>query len=431
MYIGLDIGTSSVKGVLVTNTGEIIKTAHEGFKYTYLDNGGVEISAQDYISTCFAAIHGLSKGQDKIDGLCASSASGNLLVLDKNMKPQTPIYNWQDKRVTTEAKEVLGEMDLDKFYRQIGWPFSYKGLPLALLCYIKKHTPEILKNCGMVCMSTEYLYYRLTGKWGICTSAATPFYLVDQKSGKYIPEILDKIGIDESKVPPVMPCGAELGKVTAEAETLCGLKENTPVFLGSFDHPSAARGVGISKEGEMLLSCGTSWVAFMPVNDRSKIENAKALIDPFLSEKGGPWGAMVSVASVSERIKLYINRFVDSSEKPYAAVSELAEKNTSGGLRINLSDEPDDSITDKYTKGNIARAIMEGAVYILKDKMKIIESMGVKPKSAVMVGGPSENPMLHKLISEICGIKVSVKHGAFAGAVGAASIAKQGRNLNA
>lgn len=425
MLLGLDIGTSSVKGVLATDKGEIIKTAHKSFEYTCQDNGGVEIDAEKYINVCFAAIRELSKGQDRIDGFCASSASGNLLVLDKNMKPATPIYNWQDKRVTTEAHETLGEMDLNKLYIQTGWPFSYKTMPLALLCYIKKHVPETIKNCGMVCMSTEYLYYRLTGEWGISTSAATPFYLIDQKSGKYIAEILEKIGIDESKLPPVMMCGAELGKTTAQAEMLCGLKENTPVMLGSFDHPSAARGVGVLKEGEMLLSCGTSWVAFMPVNDRSKIEKARALIDPFLSEKGGPWGAMVSVSSVSERIKLYVDRYIDNTEKKFEVLSELAQKNTSNGLVLRLTDEPCDEKVKEYEKGNIARAIMESAVRLLKEKIGALEDVGLYAKSAVMVGGPSADPFWAKLISEMIRITVKVKHGAYAGAMGAVNIAKE------
>ena len=422
MLIGLDIGTSSVKGVLVTNDGNIVKNAHKSFSYTRLDNGGVKISADDYIATCFSAICELSKGQ-MIDGFCASSASGNLLLLDKDNNPLTPIFNWQDKRVTNEAREILGEMDTYEFYKKTGWPFSYKTMPLALLCYIKKHTPEKIENCGKVCMSTEYLYFRLTGKWGISTSAGTPFFLIDQKSGKYIPEILDKIGISENMLPPVMPCGSVLGTVTENAEQECGLKKDTPVILGSFDHPSAARGVGVLKEGEMLLSCGTSWVAFIPIMDRAKIENTKALIDPFLSEKGGAWGAMVSASSLSERIALYVNRYIDVSENAYKTLSSLAQQNAADGLLINITEEPDDSKFEGFTKGNIARAIMESAVRILKEKISVFESVGIKTNTAVMVGGPSENPMWRKIILEICGISVKVKHGAFAGAVGASAIA--------
>ncbi len=430
--IGLDIGTSSVKGVLMTEDGAIKKTAHAAFSYTKTEGGGVEINADKFVEVCFSAIKELSGAADgEIKGICASSASGNLVVLDKENKPVTPIYNWQDKRVTSEAEEILGELDRDEFYEKVGWPFLSDSFPLAQLCYIKKHYPEKLENCGMVCMSTEYLYYKLTEKWGISTSAGTPFYLIDQQKGAYIPELLDVFGITEKNLPPVMPCGSKLGEVTSDASEKCCIPEGTPVVLGSFDHPSAARGVGVFDEGEMLLSCGTSWVGFFPIKDRSKAVSAKILIDPFLYEKGGAWGTMVSVASLAERIKLYVHRYIDNSENAYKLLSALAEKSKSGanGLSICLLEEPDDSKVKGYAKEDIARAIMEGAVMLLKEKLDTLKTIGINPKSAVMVGGPSENPVYRKIIEEICGIKVRVLHGANAGAVGAAMLAGIGAGV--
>lgn len=424
--IGLDIGTSSVKGVLMTEDGKITKTAHVTFDYAKFENGGVEIDADKFTDVCFSAIKELTQEADgKISGMCACSASGNLLVLDENMKPSTPIFNWQDARVTTEAKEILGEMDMDAFYRRIGWPFSYTGFPLSLLCYMKKHTPEKLINCGKVCMSTEYLYYRLTGKWGISTSAGTPFYLIDQEKGEYIPEILKSLGITRSHVPPIMSCGSSLGNITREASKKCGLGVETTVVIGSFDHTSAARGVGVLDEGEILLSCGTSWVGLCPVKDRDKAADVGVLIDPFLNHKGGCWATMVSVPSVAERIKLYVNRYIDGTENAYSILEMLAEKSPSGacGLGLNLYDEPDDEKILPFGKENIARAIMEGVVRLLDEKLDIIRSMGINTKSAVMVGGPSGCKLYHKIIEEICGISVRVLHGANAGAVGAAMLA--------
>ncbi|MBQ4574475.1 MAG: hypothetical protein IJA85_04680 [Clostridia bacterium] len=429
--IGLDIGTSSVKGVLLTVDGKIAATAREGFVYTSLDNGGLEISGADYLKVCYAAIKKLAAAADgEILGLCASSASGNLVVLDKDGKPSTPIFNWQDTRVQDEAHNVLGEMDTDALYRRTGWGFDYKTFPLALLCYVKVHSPEVLANCGMVCMSTEYLYYSLTGKFGISTSAGTPFYLIDQQAGTYIPEFLAAFGIDDGKVPPVMPCGTVVGGIFSEAAEACGLPVGTPVVVGSFDHPSAARGVGVLEEGEMLLSCGTSWVGLFPVKSRDVIADAHFLIDPFLSPNGCH-AAMVSVASVSEKIKLYVNRYIDDSDNAFVILSKLAAECEAGagGLSICPTDEPDDEKITFYSKKQIARAIMEGTVALLKAKLDKVAEVGIRPKSAVMVGGPSEDPMWCRLIEEMCGISVRVIHGAHAGAVGAAILAGIGAGV--
>ena len=112
--IGLDIGTSSVKGVLMSQSGDIVHTARGEFQYTALCNGGLEIEAEKFVHICFSTIKELASVADgKIEGICASSASGNLVIVDKSGKPSTPIFNWQDKRVTTEAKEILGKLSGD------------------------------------------------------------------------------------------------------------------------------------------------------------------------------------------------------------------------------------------------------------------------------------------------------------------------------
>ncbi len=422
--IGLDIGTSSIKGVLMSVDGKIKKESHASFTYTTAGNI-VEISAERFLDSCVFAIKTLVTAADgEICGLCAASASGNLVLVDKNGKASTPIINWQDKRVDGEPREVLGDMDLDAFYKRIGWPFGGKAFPLAQACYIKKHNPELLENCGMVAMSTEYLYYAMTGKWGISGSAGTPFYFIDQVKGEYIPEVLEALGLDESRFPPIMPCGSILGTTTEEFSSKTGIPAGIPVVLGTFDHPSAARGAGVLNEGELLLSCGTSWVGFFPIKNRERIAEAKMLIDPFLAPNGC-WGAMTSVASVSARIKLYVDRYIEKSNTAFDTLSLLAKKSVPGaaGLSINLFDEPSDEKILVYPKEHIARAICEGAVNLLKAKLDALKEYGICADRAVMVGGPSENPVLVELISEMCGFPVKVTHGASAGAVGAAIMA--------
>ena len=426
--IGLDIGTSSIKGIMISTDGAERYTGRVPFEYTTLSDGGVEISAEDYLSSCYELLRKLSsqlpKG-DKIAAISAASASGNLLFLGADGEPASPIFNWQDHRVTDEAKRVLGEFDTDSYYRSTGWQFSFKSLPLAILCYYKCHHPEILESCSKVCMSTEYLYFKLTGKWGIGTSAGTPFYLIDQVNGMYRTDILDKLGIPLKKLPPIMKTGSILGKITEEAAKECGIKAGTPVIIGTFDHPSAARGVGVTKEGQLLLSCGTSWVGFYPINDREKIVAANMLIDPFLSETGGPWAGMISLASLSGQIEAFTKAYVDSSDTWYQKLVEYSEKSEigAGGLSINLLEKPNDAEIRKFEKKNIARAIMENVVNMLSDSLSNIAKAGIEAKEAVMVGGPSENPLWARLIEEKTGIKVRVLHGSYAGAIGAAVLA--------
>ena len=430
--IGMDMGTSSVKAILMTEEGKVLKVARGAFDYTTTDDGVVEIAAEAYAKVCIDVIKELSDaaGGD-VKAICASSASGNLLVLDKQNKPLTAIINWQDKRVGNEAKEIFENLDTDAFYRQIGWPFGFKAFPLAQMCYIKKNSPKVLQKAGKVCMSTEYLYFLLTGKWGISTSAGTPFFFIDQQKKEYIPQLLETFGVTEGMFPPIKDAATTLGGILSEMTEATGLKEGTKVVLGTFDHPSAARGVGVFKEGQVLLSCGTSWVGFFPIENREKIADAKMLIDPFLSPKGGCWAGMTSVASISERIWLYVSTYIDDGKDAFSLLSSLAKESEKGaaGLTINLREDPSDEVILKYEKKHIARAIMEGTVNLLKDRLEILKEKGISASEGIMVGGPSEDPYWIELIEDMCNIKLKVIHGQYAGAVGAATMAGIGCGL--
>ena len=430
--LGLDIGTSSVKGVLLTADGQVAHSAKGEFTYQRTPDGRVELVPEQYIEVCLHTIRTLAEKAESgtIKGVCASSASGNLLLLDKGNKPLTPIIGWQDQRVRNEARDLLSHLDTDQFYRQTGWPYGFKCMPLSQLCYIKAHDPALLRRCAMAAMSTEYLYFALTGEWGISPSAGVTYYLIDQQTGDYVEPVLNALGLTSAQFPPVLPCGTVLGGVTEEAAARCGLPAGTPVILGTFDHPSAARGAGILEEGELLLSCGTSWVAFFPVKDRQKGFAARSLVDPFLSPDGC-YGVMASVTSLAERLHSYTARYIDDSPQMFTTLSFLARKSVSGahGLTLDLLGEPEEEQIRAYPKEDVARAIMEGAVGLLKSKLDVLARHGIAAKRAVMVGGPSADPYWAELIESMCHIRVEVRHGAYAGAVGAAILAGIGAGI--
>lgn len=433
--MGLDIGTSSVKGVLLNagNSTEVY-TGRVPFRYMTAPDGTVEIPAEDYRSACCRLLSELSAQlpeDGELAAVCAASASGNTLLLGEDGEALTPVFNWQDTRAENEAAEVLGDFDREAYFRSTGWAFDGKTFPLAHLSWLKCRRPELLEKAAHVTMSTEYLYRYLTGFWGISTSAGTPFYLIDQVSGTYRTDMLARFGIAEGKLPPVVKSGTVIGKVTEEAAEKTGLPAGTPVVAGTFDHPSAARGVGVLKEGQLLLSCGTSWVGFYPVESREKLVSAHMLIDPFLSESGGPWAGMVSLASVAARIDEYVTKYIGGGPGRYPRFEAEAKKSSrgAGGLTLKMDGSDREDVIRSYPKCDIARAIMECVIGMLKKDFDRLEKMGIRAESAVMVGGPSECPYWTTVIEEMTGIPVEIRHGAFAGSRGAAIVAGIGAGL--
>ncbi|MBR4767801.1 MAG: hypothetical protein IK088_02375, partial [Lachnospiraceae bacterium] len=419
--IGLDIGTSSIKGVLMDQGGTVKKTARVPFTYLPLGPNRSELDPTAYTDVCFSAIRTLAEAADgEVLAVTASSASGNLILVGENGEPLTNILGWQNNRVTNEVKEVFGEIDREAYYRRIGWPLEMTDMPLAELCYLKVHDPERLAKAKTVAMSTEYLCFKMTGKWGISRSNGVTFYIIDRTTGEYVRPVIDKLGITLDQLPPVFQSGTVLGTVTREASPLTGLPEGTPVVLGSFDHPSAARGAGVLEEGQMLLSLGTSWVAFYPIRDGEKAFEVRGLYDPFLSPSGCA-GVMSSVASLAGRLESYTSKLIDDGPEGYKTLSALAKESVPGanGLTIDLFDEPDESLLKTRRKEDIARAVMEGAVSLLKKHLTSFKEKGIFAEEAVLVGGPSEDPFWLELIETITGIRVKPANGSYTGAVGA------------
>ncbi len=426
--IGLDIGTSAIKGILADENENILTSAECKFTYSSPNPKEVIISADDFLSSCYNVLRTLSAAlpsDGELIGVCEASASGNVLLLDENNNPITPIYNWQDARTTTETEDVLGTELTDNIFNIIGWGCK-KVMPLAILCWLKVHEPETLKGASFVTMSTEYLNYKLCGEWGVSPSAGTPFHLIEQETGKYYKPYLDKLGITESMLPPVLPIGTKIGTVTESASKETGLPVGTPILLGTFDHIAGGIGANVTKPGQMMLSCGTSWVFFIPTKERDASVKARLLTDPFLSSFGGSWCCMKSLPSIAHNINEYVFRYISSDKDCFTKLDEysLAADKNANGLVIDPFVHPDNAPDlSGYKKTDIARAIMVGVSTKLKETFKMLEGIGVFAESVVMVGGPSKSKVWQSVISEITGVEVKPASGAFTGALGAAKIA--------
>ncbi len=426
--IGLDLGTSSVKGVLFDGK-EVIDTKNAKFTYkeSCLPNGAkyIGFDACEFCNTIFSVIKDFSNYVEKIGGeikgLAFASASGNTLLLDSNGAPLIDAYSWTNPAFREDVKAVLPNFTKDYIRRVCGWGF-FDSFPLAHLSHLKVNAPSLLKNAKTICMTTEYVLFRLTGKWGMDYSTATPFYLVDQVKGEYNEPFLQALGITKEQLVPLGNTGDLLGTTIKEVEDITGLKVGTKVFLGSFDHPAGARANGIEKEGDLLLSCGTSWVEFFPVKDREKVLKLNALCDPFMKKKG-VWGAMISIACISSKIDSFIDKYISNGKDKFKTFSELSMKSTksANGLVINVLEDIDKDFSS-YDKKDIARALMESTGNLLKQRLDRLKNEGIVFNRVCMAGGPSQNEFWVKVIEDIINIPITVTFGVNSGAVGSAKL---------
>ena len=423
--IGLDLGTTAVKGILTHADGRILKTVERPVVYRHPQPDWVEGDAEQQAHDVFEVIRALaSAAPAPVVALAAAAASGNTLLTDANGRPLTPVINWMDRRCCEHPPPALAGLT-SKAVRQVtGWP-CVESFPLAHLAWMGEHMPEKVRQAAHVCMNTDWLLYKLTGQWVMDYSTATTFHLQDQVQRHWHTPFLNRLGIQESQLSRLTGSGVPVGHLTAEAAAATGLSTETLATTGCFDHPSAARAVGVCRPGQLMLSCGTSWVGFTPFADRDTILAAELLCDPFLSDQGGPWGGIFSVSAIGPVINWYVDHLIAPNEKaPLRIFDESAAEAApgAGGLVIDLLAPPRHVVG---TRANISRAVMEGAARALTERLQKLEAQGFNFTQALLVGGPSKSPVWPSIIAEITGLELSVG-SAHAGAQGAALLAGVG-----
>ncbi len=417
--IGLDLGTSSIKGVMVDAAGKIIAERERNVSFIYPATDWIELDPeQHYRDVCWVISQLTATIDCPVSGIAMAAASGNTLLTDADGEPLTNIISWLDKRAQDILPELLKSFTIAQVRAITGWP-CIDSFPLAHLAWFREQQPELYFKAAHYAMNSDWLIYKLTGKWRMDYSTATTFHLLDQSSMKYHKPFLEILEIDEERLSPLTDSGVAVGNVTVKAATDCGLSSETVVMTGSFDHPAAARGMGITTPGELMLSCGTSWVGFFPETEREKIIELELLCDPFLSTNGGAWGAIFSVPQIGRTIDWYVDNLIaPEAENRFAVFDELAAQSTpdADGLIIDI-EQPPRKIAD--SKANISRAVMNGAARALKGRLNMLSKNGINFAKAVMVGGPAKSPIWPEIVENITGLKISIG-SQYAGAYGAA-----------
>jgi xylulokinase len=472
LFIGLDVGTSAVKGILVSARGRKIAVARRGTDLLHPQPGWTELEPEEHVRTVFGLIAELASHAppgDRVAGLSMAFASGNVMFVDAGGRPLYNIFSWLDGRSVGRTEELLPDFDRDGFHAIVGWPFT-ELFPLVQIAWFRRHHPREWGRLARVCMNNDYLSFRLTGRWGLEPSTATTFYLQDQVARRWHTPYLDLLGIDEEMLSPLLDSGEVLGRLTPGAAEATGLREDTAVVLGAFDHPCAARGTGTLDEGELLLSCGTSWVDYYPLHDRDLAVAQKLLVDPFLSP-GGPWGCMAALTAVGVTIDRYIESAVlppgEDPSRKYELFNAAAQEAPpgAGGLFLDLYRDNRTFLeeaggggetgagsggggvrsggtasrgeTGAGSRGSgpganreqVARALMEAAAFELKRETDRLAAAGIPAGPITMVGGPTESPIWPRIVAEVAGLPLRLINGQTAGAMGAAMLAAVGCGL--
>ncbi len=421
--IGLDLGTTVLKGVRMRGPDRVVARASRRVAYRHPRPDWWEFDAEEHWRDLAGLLRELAgAAPEPVGALALSGAAGNTLLTDAGGRPLRPFIGWMDRRCAGRPPGLLRGLAVDEVRRVTGWP-CLDTFPLAHLAWLCEHEPQTYRAATRICLNTDWLTFRLTGRWALDHSTATTFHLRDQVGRCWHPPFLQKLGLRSGQLSRLVDSGSAIGALTPEAAAVTGLSPSTRVAAGSFDHPAAARAVGVVNPGQLLLSCGTSWVGFMPGSDRDRLLSAGLLCDPFRSATGGPWGGMLSLPAIGPKIDEYVRRFIaPGSERPLEVFDALAAQAPpgAGGLRLDLEAPPERP--EALPPSMLARALMEAAARSLAQRLDALKKHGVAFREGVLCGGPGKSPVWPGIIAEHTGIDLTVASDD-AGARGAALFA--------
>ncbi|MBE6631378.1 MAG: xylulokinase [Ruminococcaceae bacterium] len=428
--IAHDLGTSGNKATLYGLDGKLIKSTVYSYGLKVGENNAAEQNADDWWKAVCETTKLLVAEVNAAD-IAAVSFSGQMMgclcVDDKG----TPLYNsliWADMRSTEQEANIRKSIANKDFYNITGHRIS-SSYSATKFMWLKDNEPEVYKNTYKMLNAKDYIIFKLTGVFVTEPSDASSTCLMDLNTLKWSDTILDIAGIDKAKMPEIVPSISVAGKVTKEASALTGLLEGTPVVCGGGDGCCAAVGTGIVKEGVANCCLGTSsWISLAskkPIYDENMVTFNFAHIVPgytlpcgTMQTGGGAlswavdalYGTIEGVEPVKKSL-IYdaLNKEVENS--PVGAKNLLFLPYLIGERSPRWNPKAKGTfagLTLAHTRGDMARAVMEGVGYNFDIILNAYRKSGSNIDSLILIGGGARNKVWQQILADILSVPVLV-----------------------
>ncbi len=425
-----DLGTSGNKATLYSVDGRLIKSSVYSYGLITGENNLAEQNAEDWwVAVCKTTRELLA---DIIaSDVCAVSFSGQMMgclcVDDKGV----PLHNaliWADMRSGKQASQIGKQIDPFDFYKITGHRLS-PSYSATKLMWLKENKPDVYRNTYKMLNAKDYIIFKLTGNFVTEPSDASSTCLMDLNTLKWSDAILDIAGIDADKMPEIIPSVAVAGKVTAEAASLTGLIEGTPIVCGGGDGPCAAVGTGVVKEGIANCCLGTSsWISIAskaPLFDNDMINfNFAHIVPGYIMPCGTMQTGGGALSWTVDSLYKGIDGFdIQSKNAIYESVADEVEQSPVGAKDLlflpyligERSPRWDDKakgafigLTLNHTRGDMLRAVMEGVGYNLNLILDTHRRCGSNIDNLVLIGGGARNKVWQRILSDIFSVTVKV-----------------------
>lgn len=447
LTIGLDIGTSGAKGLLIDPSGTLVAEADVEYPLLTPRPGWTEQEPDDWWRAAVTILQRLAAAAPSPP--LAIGLTGQMhgaTFLDSDSRPIRPAPLWNDQRTAAQCADITQRIGAQTL-RQITGNSALTGFQAPKILWLRKHEPEAYARIHSVLLPKDYVRLRLTGVAASDASDASGTLLLDLATRDYSDELLDALDIPRDWLPTVYEGPEITGRLTADAARLTGLPEGLPVVAGGGDNAAAAVGSGVVRDGAGLISLGTSGVIFVH-SDRPTIDPSGAL-NAFCHVVPGAYNLMGVVLSAGGALRWFrdvVGAGGAAGTDPYDAIQSAAAAVPPGcdGLAFlpYLSGErtphmdPDAraawvGLTLAHGRGHLARAVLEGVAFALRQSTERIAALEIRLDGLNAVGGGVRGDLWRTIIAAALRLPLQ-RLGADQGpAFGAALLAAVGAGIHA
>ncbi|GGD22290.1 xylulokinase [Sinisalibacter lacisalsi] len=433
MYLGLDLGTSGLRAVLVDGEGRVLAASDQAYPVSHPHSGWSEQDPAEWIAATERALDALSQSHPKeLAALRAIGLSGQMhgaTLLDGANEVLRPAILWNDTRAATEA----AAMDGDPAFRAISGNIVFPGFTAPKLAWVQVHEPEIFGRVAMVLLPKDYLRLWLTGDHASDMSDSAGTSWMDTGKRAWSTDLLGKAGMRLDQMPRLVEGSEVSGTLRREVAKRWGLSESVKVVGGGGDNSASACGVGCFDEGDGFVSLGTSGVLLAA--KAGFAPSPETAVHTFCHSVPDTWYQMGVILAATDCLNWLA---AQTGTKP-AELSALVGDRIDGPGSIRflpyLSGErtPHNdarirgafvglSIGDGHKE--LTQAVMEGVAFALKDNHEALKATGTTLNRLLAIGGGSKSDYWVELIATLLGAPIDLpEKGEFGAALGAARLA--------
>ncbi|WP_312626818.1 xylulokinase [Scandinavium sp.] len=433
MYIGIDLGTSGVKVILLSEQGDLLATQTEKLTVSRPSPLWSEQDPESWWRATDSAMKALG-AQHSLAGVKALSIAGQMhgaTLLDKHQRVLRPAILWNDGRCAEEC--VMLEKAVPRS-REITGNLMMPGFTAPKLLWVQRHEPDVFRKVDKVLLPKDYLRLRMTGDFASDMSDAAGTMWMDVAKRDWSDEMLQACGLTRDNMPALFE-GCDITGALLPSVAQAWNMPAVPVVAGGGDNAAGAVGVGMVDAGQAMLSLGTSGVYFAVSNGfLSKPESA---VHSFCHALPGRWHLMSVMLSAASCLD-WAAKLTGIGDVPaLLAAAQTADKNADpvwflpylSGERTPHNNPNAKGVffglTHQHGPAELALAVLEGVGFALADGMDVVHDCGIKPDSVTLIGGGARSAYWRQMLADISGIALEYRTGGDVGpALGAARLAQ-------